>query len=294
MATFIDFILDAENYLSNYINRVEEAIAMTKMYMEVQSNLATVTSQQASRQVIRSSENTTRAQEKETNKNVRLQLPASTDNKIPVVYGRTTLGGKLVDAEVNTITFNDGSTGSQLELCYTICMTTGTKIDGTPGEITFKNIYWDNQLVYFQEDGVTVLKLEDDTGTTPFDGTGNFDERVSGKIQIFCYNDGSTDQTYPTGGAFEPGEDSSGLGDNLELDARNVMTNWTVNHFMASQVFVCIKILFDPQAGLNRLPNLLFDIDNSIKLPGDVLYDYMTNNIYGAGIPEANIKVTAS
>lgn len=292
MATFIDFILDAENYLSNYINRVEEAIAMTKMYMEVQSNLATVTSQQASRQVIRSSENTTRAQEKETNKNVRLQLKASTDNKIPVIYGRTTLGGKLIDAELSQ---NNG----QLDLCYVICMETGSKIDGTPGEITFKNIYWDNQKVYFQENGVDVLKLEDDTGTTPFDGTGNMDTRVSdaqggSRIQIFCYNGGSSSQTYPTGGAFPTAGDSSGLGDNLEADARNVMAGWTINHYMTEMVFVVVRILFDPQAGTNRLPNLLFDMDNSIKLPGDVLYDYMTNNIYGAGIPEANIKVLAS
>ena len=290
MATFIDFILDAENYLSNYINRVEEAIAMTKMYMEVQSNLATVTSQQASRQVIRNSENTTQAQQKETNKNVRLQLPASTDNKVPVVYGRTTLGGKLVDAELS-------QNNQQLDLCYVICMETGTKIDGTEGEITFKNIYWDNQLVYFQENGVDVLKLEDDTGTTPFDGTGNMDTRVSdngSRIQIFCYNGGSESQTYPTGGAFETAGDSSGLGDNLEADARNVMAGWTINHYMSEMVFVVVRILFDPQAGTNRLPNLLFDMDNSIKLPGDVLYDYMTNNIYGAGLPEANIKVLAS
>jgi hypothetical protein len=29
---------------------------------------------------------------------------------------------------------------------------------------------------------------------------------------------------------------------------------------------------------------------NTMTLPGDVLYDYMTNTRYGAGIPEAEIK----
>lgn len=246
--------------------------------MLLQTEVAYLKQRNASYQVVKSSEAanaTSQSQKQEPDKNVRLQLPADTNTKIPVVYGRTTLGGKLVDAELS-------QNGRQLDLCYTICMKTGTHIDGTQSEITFKNIFWDNQQVQFREDGVTVSQLIDDEG--------NPDTRVDGKIQIFCYTDGSSVQTYPIGG--QVFGDSSG--NNLAVDARNVMAGWTTQHFMSDQVFVIIRMLFDPQAGLNRLPNLLFDMNNTLKLPGDVLYDYMTNGVYGPGLTDTNIKVTAS
>jgi hypothetical protein len=275
MPTFIDYILDAENTLSNYINRVDQMLIQSRNYYEVQTALATIQQEQATRQVVKVSDNTNKASEKASDRNVRLQLNASTETKVPVLYGRSVLGGKLIDAAL--------SQGNlQLDLAFVLAMKTGNKIDGTASEILVKNVFWDNQTVQFQSDGVTVASLVDDEG--------NVDTRVDGKIRIWLYNNGSANQTYSIGG--QPGGDDSSA-NNLAVDARNVMAGWTINHYMTNMVFVIVEFVFDPQAGLNRLPSLLFDLENTMTLPGDVLYDYMTNQLYGAGLDESVIKVLA-
>lgn len=58
---------------------------------------------------------------------------------------------------------------------------------------------------------------------------------------------------------------------------------------MDDLVFAIVKITYSKDKGMNRLPNMQFTITNSMKLPGDCLYDYMTSTRYGAAIPAADI-----
>ena len=58
---------------------------------------------------------------------------------------------------------------------------------------------------------------------------------------------------------------------------------------MNDTLFAIVKVTYSRDKGVTGMPNMMFTITNSMKLPGDVLYDYMTNTRYGAGIDSANI-----
>jgi hypothetical protein len=69
------------------------------------------------------------------------------------------------------------------------------------------------------------------------------------------------------------------------------MLDWTANHTMNNLVFVIVRIEYNKDKGITGLGNLLFKVNNTITLPGDCLYDYMTNTRYGAGISPAEINL---
>ena len=59
---------------------------------------------------------------------------------------------------------------------------------------------------------------------------------------------------------------------------------------MNNLAFVLVSIVYNAEKNLTGLGNMQFKVTNTMKQPGDVLFDYMTNARYGAGIPEAEIN----
>jgi hypothetical protein len=198
----------------------------------------------------------------------RLQNNASTENKIPVVYGTAFLGGIVSDAVITT----DLAT---MYFCLTICEKTGnTNLgSGDPSTFTFKNLYWNDNKIFFDADGITVSHTED--------RDGNIDTNFAGLIQIYCYNGGSSSPCVPTGYT------------NTSLsNAFAIMPDWTTNHTMNELIFAIVKVTYNTEKGLTGLGTVKFQIQNSMTLPGDVMYDYMTNSRYGAGIDPTEIYVS--
>jgi hypothetical protein len=58
---------------------------------------------------------------------------------------------------------------------------------------------------------------------------------------------------------------------------------------MSDLVFALIKTTYNPEKNINSLGNWEFKLSNTMSQPGDVLFDYMTNTRYGAGINEQEI-----
>jgi hypothetical protein len=58
---------------------------------------------------------------------------------------------------------------------------------------------------------------------------------------------------------------------------------------MSNLVFVIVRVDYNKDKNITGLGDLTFEIKNSMKLPGDCLYDYMTNTRYGAGIDAVGI-----
>lgn len=194
----------------------------------------------------------------------RLQNNSDPDNKVPVVYGEALLGGIITDA---ALVNND----KIMYFCITICEKTGTKLsDSQPSTFKFKNIYWDDCLLKFDNDGVTVVSKTD--------RDGNEDTSISGLIKFYCFAGNSTSPVYPSGI----------VGGALNY-AYNVHPGWTTTHVMNDLIFAIVRVDYDATKGLTKLGNVKFHIENSMTQPGDCLYDYMTNTRYGAGLLPSEI-----
>ena len=194
---------------------------------------------------------------------VRLQLPADAAFKIPVLYGTAYFGGNLIDAQM---------TNSNKTMWFALVLSekTGTTIAGTASSYVFKDVYWNQQRVQFKTDGITVDYTRD--------RAGNIDRSLSGLVKIYQYAGSSTSGQVP--------ETYSGS----VPAAHTLFPNWTSGtHPMTNLVFALVSVDYNRDKGVQGLGELLFQVQNSMKMPGDVLYDYMTNGVYGAKIPSADI-----
>lgn len=200
---------------------------------------------------------------------VRLQIPPASDKKVPVLYGTAFFGGNITDAIMT-------NTNKTMYYCITLCEKTGTKIsDGQASSFVFKDVYWDDQRVIFNNDGVTV--------NYTVDRDGNVDRSLSGLVKIYYYKNGSATQAAPENYTLS-----------TSTAAYNVMPGWTSNHTMNELAFAIVRVDYDRDKNVTGLGNLMFHVSNSMALPGDCVYDYMINSRYGAGIDPADILVSGS
>lgn len=215
-------------------------------------------------QVTKSTQATTTKPDAQT----RMQNNANPENKIPVVYGQTTLGGIITDAVM-------ASDNLTMYFCITICEKTG-KVNlgqGADSTFAFNSIYLDDNKIVFEQDGITLNHT--------VDRDGNVDENFAGLVQVWCYAGNSLMPVSPAGYS------NSGL-----KYAHDVMPNWNVNeHIMGNLVFAIVKIKYDSAKSLTKLGTFKFTIQNSMNQPGDCLYDYMTNTLYGASISPLEINL---
>ena len=202
-----------------------------------------------------------------TNKDygVREQVDPDTNNAIPVVYGNAFLGGKIVDAVLSA----DKTT---MYYCMVICEKTGTKFsDGQPSVISFAAIYWNQLRMVFRNDGASLAKFVSEDGDE--------DTKVDGLVAVALYSGGSN---FPV--------KLEGYNDYITDPAYNIMPNWTTNHTMDNLVFAIFGVTYSKTANLTGLGKIEFHMKNTMKQPGDCIYDYMTNTRYGAGIPPEEIN----
>jgi hypothetical protein len=205
--------------------------------------------------------------ENQTDKGSREQINADVTNSIPVIYGNAWTGGIITDAVM--------STNTTMYICLTLCEKTGNLNLGTgsASEISIGEIWWNNKRLAFRSDGITV--------DATYDLNGNACTGPAGNIQIWLYNNGSESPT-------PPAPFTSVTSD----DAYNIFPNWTANHDMTNLVFAIVKLDYDPEKEVTGVGEFRFEITNTMTLPGDCLFDYMTNERYGAGIPSANIYLS--
>jgi hypothetical protein len=58
---------------------------------------------------------------------------------------------------------------------------------------------------------------------------------------------------------------------------------------MNDLIFAVVRVDYSREKNVTGIGNLIFHLQNSMYLPGDVMRDYMTNTRYGAGIATAEI-----
>lgn len=215
---------------------------------------------------------------------VRQQISPATENKIPVAYGDSYFSGTIFDVQL----VNDNR---QLYAALALCEQTGDVYSSSPNNpaarvassITIDNIYLNGQRITFMADGTTIDYTTDDTGVV--------DSNAHGLVGIYLYKGGSNAPMLPC----QPGTVTPIAG-TVPTAAYTIMPGWTASTTAQNTVFAIVKLNYDPSKGLKSIPDLKFHVRNTLNKPGDVLHDYMTNEMYGAGIPEAyidNATITA-
>jgi hypothetical protein len=193
-----------------------------------------------------------------------IQLNPSTENSIPVVYGSAFVGGSITDA---VLTANN----TTMWYCITICEKTGQKIsDSQNSVISFNELYWNGYKVKLQSDGITIDSFSDPSG--------NVNNRVSGLIKFYLFS----------GDSDSPVKLSGEVNGNTQ-PAYNLFPGWTTDHQMNGLVFALVRMDYDKENDVTSIGNVEFKINNNMKLPGDCLFDYISNPIYGAGIDPTEI-----
>lgn len=196
---------------------------------------------------------------------VRVQLDPSTDNRIPVLYGESYFGGYITDAVLS-------ADYTKMNFCITLAEATGDLLStGAGSAYTFKNLYFGTNRVVFKADGITV--------DYTLDPAGNQDIKFRDLVKVYFYK-GQTGIAPEGSSEVIPGSST-------------VMPGWTVGtHPMTDLLYAVVEITYSRSAGVTGLPDCVFQIDNTMTLPGDVLNDYMKNTRYGAGIPAADIDTS--
>lgn len=194
---------------------------------------------------------------------VELQLDPDPSNKIPVVYGKATIGGNITDVELA----NDNLT---LWVALTLCEQTGITLAGEQSVITFDKVYMNGFEIKFKADGVTADYL--------VDLAGNQDIAIKDLIEVYCFSNGSTNQVFPTS--------YSGTAQN----AYDIFPNWDSFKQMNDLVFAIVKVKYNAEKKITSFPEFKFSLSNSMKQPGDCIFDFMTSTRYGAGIEAEEIN----
>jgi hypothetical protein len=196
---------------------------------------------------------------------VRLQVNPDPSHKIPVLYGTAYTGGIVTDAVLS-------DSNQTLTTVFTICERTGVKMsDSVQSAISFGTILMNDQRLVFKADGVTV--------DYSVDREGNVDRSLDGLMTVRCYSGGSASgfNVAPTGYSITP------------VNAYGFVPNWTSSFTMNDLVFACVQMTYSSAKNLTAIPNMRFQLTNTMTLPGDVMYDYMTNTRYGCGIDPTEI-----
>lgn len=196
---------------------------------------------------------------------VREQVKASTDNNVPVLYGTAFFGGIVTDAQMT-------NSNKTMWYCLTLSEKTGNLLStGSASQYLFKDVYWNKQRIIFKADGQTV--------DYTVDADGNQDISLRDQVKVYCYAGNSSTPSIP-----------EGYTNTSTTQAYNLMPNWASGtHNMNDLIFALVRVDYNREKNVTGLGEVVFEIQNSMKLPGDVLYDYMTNTRYGAGIAQAEI-----
>jgi hypothetical protein len=218
-------------------------------------------------EAVRSAETSTTNEE--VDNGTRVTINPNPEASIPVFYGAAVTGGITTDAYLS-------SDNLTMTVVYVLSEKTGTIFsNGLDSEFQFVGVDINDNFLRFKADGITV-----NDALSP---SGEVYTNLDGLIEIYFYDGNSESPRAPLGY-----ESSSG---GLPF-AYEIIDDWDSTYMMENLVFAVCKVTYNAEKKLTGLPDFKFLINNSMFKVGDVLYDYMTNDIYGGSIPEEEIYRT--
>jgi hypothetical protein len=206
---------------------------------------------------------------------VRQQVPPSSTNSIPVVYGDAYMGGSFVDAALST----DAKT-----MYYVLAI---SHISPN-GQFSFDlaDMYWgDRKITLDGTDQTKVVSLTD--------SAGNIDTKVSGNLFIALYKSTEAGVITSANGASLPSTYMGGS--DLPVELRWAASNRQMNGLG----FAIVKMNYNREAETTNMQTLTFSVSHYLNgtgaaKPGDVWYDYITNEKYGGAMPADLVDATSA
>lgn len=210
--------------------------------------------------------------EKQQDMGVRQQVPPSSVNAIPVVYGDAYMGGTFVDAVLTT---------DQKTMYYVLAISSISSANSTLGTSagvfnydTTKMYYGDRLITFDSTDLTKVVSLTDEAG--------NVDTKISGNLYINLYKSSSAGVITPVNGTAAP---STVMGGSDIATAQQ----WTGTRQMNNLAFAIVKLVYNRDADTTQLNPITFCVSHypngaSVAKPGDVWLDYITNQEYGGAV----------
>ena len=187
---------------------------------------------------------------------VKVQLQPSTDNRVPVFYGRVNTGAIAVDAGIK-------NRNNTMVYAYVI----GEKTD--TGSYTVNNIYRGDAKLNFT--GASVSSITDPNATSS--------NNVNGKMRCRVYAgnaQSSANQIFPVTG---------------KVAAQTLLSTIDSSTNYEDLVYAIFEVDYDAENGLTGLGQITYDITNSLTNPANVLLDYCQNDRYGAGISSSELDL---
>lgn len=221
--------------------------------------------------------------DKQTTNN-REQVPPTTDNAIPVVYGDAYLGGTFVDAALSS---------NQKVMYYTLAISSISD----NGQFTFDTtkFYYGGRLITFDvTDQTKVVSLTDDAG--------NVDTKINGNLFISLFTSTSAGTITRVNTGYYPWQIYGSTSPSPVYSANLVPAaqQWaSTNRNMNGLAFAVVALIYNAEAGTTSLQPITFKVEHALNgtgvaKPGDVWHDYMTNDIYGCAIDPAYVDSTAA
>jgi hypothetical protein len=197
---------------------------------------------------------------------VRLQFPPATTNKVPVVYGHANTKGVVTDARISN---------SNKTMTYVLALSEQTQT----GTFSVGDIFWNDQLLVFKSgsDSHIVASSIDQNGLG--ESNTNYDGLV--RVRVYAGGSTATNQIFPTTGT--------------PVNAYSLLagSESETTYKLTDLVFAVVQLDYNSEKGTTGLGQVTFELTNSLKNPGNVWYDYMTSERYGAGIPSAQIDTVS-
>lgn len=221
----------------------------------------------------------------------RQMLSPATNHKIPVLYGSAFMGGAITDA----VLLNNGTNYNVMWICLTLSEYTGRLFSTSQkSAYTFNKCFRNTDEIVFRSDGITVNNTKDSDGNT--------DDSMSGLIKIYMYAGSGilTDQIAPVASSCV-GNTAPVLNNVNAWDA-DMFPNWNEpalnqpNDNMSDLVFALVRIEYNRDKNVTAIGDYQFNLANSMELGGDVIFDYISNTRYGAGVrlPEIDMSTNES
>lgn len=192
---------------------------------------------------------------------VRVQIPPATENKVPIVYGSAYQQGIITDARISD---------SNQTMTYVLALSEKTDT----GSWSMGDIYWNDQRLVFKSTNTSTVDY-----SVTSDGANNENFRDLVKVYAWAGGSSSTNQIW---------------GPTPPVPAYSVIPETTSSYNMSDLVFAVVQLTYNSDKGVTGLPTMTFQLTNSLKNPGEVWYDYMTNNRYGAGFTTTQVNTWTS
>jgi hypothetical protein len=219
---------------------------------------------------------------KNVDNGVRQQIPPSSTNSIPVVYGDAWLGGVFVDAVLSS---------NQKIMWYTMAISNVSP----NGQFTFdktKFYYGDRLITFSSTEYAKVVSLTD--------GAGNVDTKIADNLYIYLYrSDENGIITNLDNGGTSPGSGLPNTIVSVANDAPSALAWPSSNRQMNGLAFAIVKLIYSQEDDATGLQPITFYAKHylngaGVAKPGDVWYDYLNNEKYGGAVDAAYLSSSSA